>query len=327
MKSKIAIILVLSLGLIGCNRTSNNTSNIKETLSTTLKLNWVYTGSFAPEALSARDFASLNNLTLKLEEGGQGKDPLKLVGDNEFGAAAADEILRANDKGANFIIIGVINYNSPACFISLAKDNIKEPKDFEGKTVGILPFGSTGLIYKIMMKKAGVDISKVREITVYPDLKVFLTANTHQIQPAFIYDETVSLDLEGIKYDVIEPLNFGVSFKGPCYFTTAKTVQENPKLVQAFINTVAAGMAEAINDPAKAIAALKSIAPTIKEERELKVWLKGAEYYKGYNGKPLTSDTESWKEMVRELIAFKELKNEPVIDSVLNFTFINNYNR
>lgn len=316
--------LLLFFACSGCNNGSNSNSTSK---STTLKLNWIYTGSFAPEALSAKEFASKNNLTLKLEPGGQGKDPLKLVGDNEFGAAAADEILRANDKGGQFVIIGVINYNSPACFLSLEKDNIKAPKDFEGKTIGILPFGSTGLVYKILLKKAAVDASKVKEVTVYPDLKVFLSGKTHQVQPAFIYDETVSLDLENVRYNVIEPKDYGVVFKGPCYFTTANTLKNNPGLVQAFINTVAAGMNEAIKNPEKAIKALKEVAPDINEARELKVWQKGIPYYKGFKSQPLTSDTASWQEMIAELMSFGEIKKEPDLNSVLNFSFVNNYYR
>ncbi len=131
----------------------------------------------------------------------------------------------------------------------------------KAKRLAFYPFGSTGLIYKILLKKAKVNETKIKELTVYPDLKVFLTGNTHQVQPAFIYDETVSLDLLNIKYNVIEPMKYGVMFKGPCYFTTRKTIQDNPKLVQAFINTMAAGITAAIAQPVEAIKALKKIAP------------------------------------------------------------------
>lgn len=323
MKLKIAVAISGLFFIAGCTSNTKNTTDTK--LATTLKLNWIFTGSFAPEALSAKSYAAKNNLTLKLEAGGQGKDPLKLVKDNEFGAAAADEILRADDKGADFVIIGLINYNSPACFISQEKDNIKTPKDLEGKTVGMLPFGSTGLIYKILLKKAGVDESKIKEVSVYPDLKVFLAGKTHQVQPAFIYDETVSLDLLNIKYNVIEPSKYGVEFKGPCYFTTGKTIKDNPDLVKAFIATMAEGMNAAIANPTDAIKALKTVAPEINESRELKVWLRGSPYYSGYLKKPLTWDIQSWNNMVSELMSFKELQQNPDLKKVLNATFIEDY--
>lgn len=325
MKSKFLILAAVVAILASCNQSNNQQNAESKKLSTILKLNWIYTGSFAPEAYAKDKFTSKYNLDLAIEPGGQGKDPLKLVGDNEFGTASADEVLRANDKGGDFVIIGLINYNSPACFISQQDKNIKTPKDLEGKTVGILPFGSTGLIYKIMLKKNNVDQSKIKEITVYPDLKVFLSGKSHDVQPAFIYDETVSLDIENVKYNVLEPKNLGVLFHGPCYFTTRTTIEINPELVQAFINSMADGVNEAIKQPANAIKSLKKLSPDVNEGRELKVWKKGIDYYKGYNGKPLTSDVESWNEMVKELMEFKEIKTPSDLNKALNFSFIDKY--
>jgi len=325
MKNRFLIIVAVAALLASCNQSNNNQTTENKKLSTTLKLNWIFTGSFAPEAYAKDKFASTHNLDLTIEAGGLGKDPLKLVGDNEFGTAAADEVLRANDKGGDFVIIGLINYNSPACFISQQEKNIQTPKDLEGKTVGILPFGSTGLIYKIMLKKNNVDQSKIKEITVYPDLKIFLSGKSHDVQPAFIYDETVSLDLEGIKYNVLEPKSLGVLFHGPCYFTTRTTVEKNPELVQAFINTMADGVNGAIKSPSEAIKSLKKLSADVNEARELKVWEKGIEYYKGYNDKPLTSDMDSWNEMVKELMEFKEIKTASDLNKALNFSFIDKY--
>lgn len=320
MKAK-TLLVVLMVLLVSCHSNSKKTEEYK----TTLKLNWIFTGSYASDALAKKEFAKSNNLDLTIEQGGQGLDPLKLVKDNEFGAAAADEILRANDKGAEFVIIGVINYNTPTCFISLTKDNIKTPQDLIGKTVGMLPFGSTGIIYKILLKSNGIDESKIKEVTVYPDLKVFISGKTHQVQPAFVFDETVTLENEGIEFNVIEAKDYGVIFKGPCYFTTANTIKNNPGLVQAFVNTMAEGMNGAIKNPVKAIDALKELAPDINAKRELQMWEKAIPYYKGYQDCPLTSDIDSWSIMISELKNFGEIKNTSDLSKTLNLSFIDNY--
>ncbi|MEZ4927898.1 MAG: ABC transporter substrate-binding protein [Saprospiraceae bacterium] len=327
MKNKlfIAVTIAAILLWVGCNQTCNKKVEENKPSPVELKLGWIFSGSYAPEALASKEFAKQNKIEIKLEPGGLGKDPLKLVGDNEFGVAASDEVLHAVDKGGDFVIIGLINYNSPACYISLEKYNIKTPKDLEGKTVGILPFGGTGLIYKILLKKNGIDETKIKEVTVYPDLKVFIAGKTHQVQPAFIYDETVTLDEQGIKYNVLEPKDFNVSFKGAVYFTTGNTVKNNPNLVQEFVNTMAAGVNGAINNPEKAIQALKEIAPDIDPSRELKVWRKGIEYYQGYNNQPLTSDLESWNDMITEMKSLGEIKGEIDLNTVLNFSFINRF--
>ena len=322
MKKIAATLLVLALlvvGFVQCDRKPQG-----DGLSTTLRLNWIYTGSFAGEVLGQKEFAKRHNLDLKIQPGGQGLDPIKLVGDGEFGTAAADEILAANDKGADLVIVGVINYDSPAAFVSKAENNIKTPKDFEGKKVGVLPFGSTGLVYKSLLKKNNVDPKKITEQTVSPDLKLFLLGN-YNVHPVFAFDEPVSLEAQGVGYNLIVPKNFGVRFKGPCYFTRRATVEKNPALVQAFVNTMADGWREAIKDPAKAIGALKEVSATIDEARERKVLEKGIPYYAGYQGKPLTSDVDSWREMIEDLKSFGIIKGDVDLNRVLNFSFINRY--
>lgn len=314
--------IVAAAFFIGCSSSPNPEIN---RMSTTLRLNWIYTGSFAGDALAATNVAQRYDLQLKLQPGGQGLDPIKLTNENEFGAASSDEVLVANEKGADLVIVGVVNDVSPAVFISKAEDNIKEPKDFEGKTVGVLPFGSTGLVYKALLKKANVDASKVKEKTVSPDLKVFLSTDSYQVQPAFVFDEPVSLDAQGIKYNLIEPKNYGVRFKGVCYFTTRSTVEKNPKLVQAFVNTMAEAWKEVIASPQRGIASLKKLAPDIDEARELKVIERGIPYFEGNGQKPLTSDMASWNEMANDLKEFGLLQNTDVIPRTLNFTFVDNF--
>ncbi len=325
MKNKLTLVLALILSIVVCSQCNKEKTTDNKKLSATLKLNWIYTGSFAGEVLGMKEYSAKNGLDLKIQPGGQGLDPIKLVGDNEFGTAAADEILSANDKGADLIIIGVINYNTPACFISKAGTNITKPQDLIGKKVGLLPFGSTGLVYKSLLKKNNIDESKITEITVSPDLKVFLTTNNHDVQPAFVYDETVSLDEQGIKYNILVPKDWGVNFKGPCYFTKRSTVEKNPELVQAFINTMADGWNATIANPEKAIQALKEVASDINSHRELKVLQKGIEFYKGYDNKPLASNVDSWNEMVNELKGFGVIKNDFNVNKSLNFSFIDRY--
>lgn len=325
MKNKLAIVLALVLSIVICSQCNKGKTTGNKKLSATLRLNWIYTGSFAGEVLGMKEYSAKNGIDLKIQPGGQGLDPIKLVGDNEFGTAAADEILSANDKGADLVIIGVINYNSPACFISKTEVNIIKPQDLIGKKVGLLPFGSTGLVYKSLLKKNKIDESKITEITVSPDLKVFLTTNNHDVQPAFIYDETVSLDEHGVKYNVLLPKDWGVNFKGPCYFTKRSTAENNSALVQTFINTMADGWNAAIANPEKAIQVLKEVAPDISFARELKVLKKGIDFYNGHDNKPLTSDIDSWNDLVNELKGFGVIKNDVDVNKSLNFSFIDRY--
>lgn len=330
MKRRISIIgAVIVLAVTGFFIWNSYNRPLQETTEkhqASLRFGWIPSASFAGEIAGMNKFASLHNLSLKCEAGGPGLNSIQLVqtGQNTFGTLAADEVLAANDKGADFVIIGVINYYSPGGFVSLVEKNIKRPGDFEGKKIGILPFGSTTLLYESIVRKNNVDKKKITEITVSPDLKPFLS-NNYDIQPVFVYDETVTLDMQNIKYNLIEPKDFGVTLKGPVYFCKRETVEKNPEMVKAFIETVADGWNYAVKNVDSSIAMLKQFASETDPVREKQVLLKAIPYYTLYNGQPINSDYDSWSETIKELKDLGVIKNDVDINKVVKLDFIQNY--
>jgi len=85
-----------------------------------VRLNWIPSCSFSGEILGVRDFAKDNGISIKLESGGPGIDPIKMVqsGSNTFGVAGADLVLVANDKGADLVVIGLVSYDSPGVWLA-----------------------------------------------------------------------------------------------------------------------------------------------------------------------------------------------------------------
>jgi NitT/TauT family transport system substrate-binding protein len=295
-------------------------------MSASLRLGWIPSGSFAGEVTGQALFAKNYGLDLKIEPGGPSMNTVALVqsGQNTFGTIAADEVLAANEKGADLVIIGVINYFSPGGFISLAKSGIKTPKQFEGKKVGMLPFGSTTMLYESLLAKNKVNRRRVREMVVSPDLRSFLQG-AYDVHPVFVYDETVTLDQQQIAYNLIEPKSFGVSFRGPVYFTTRETIATQPKVVEAFVDAMADGWNYALAHQPEAIRYLKAFAVEIDTVRESSVLKKGADYFSGYQHQPLNSDTASWRPMVAEMVRLRKLEKEPSLDRVLDFGAIGRY--
>ena len=155
MKHKAPIHVIIVLLLVSFFTSSCNNNQSKEKYQASIRFGWIPSASFSGEIAGMNKFAATHNLSLKCEAGGPGLNSIQLVqtGQNTFGTLAADEVLAANDKGADFVIVGVINYYSPGGFVSLPDRDIQTPKDFEGKKVGILPFGSTTLLYESMVKR------------------------------------------------------------------------------------------------------------------------------------------------------------------------------
>jgi ABC-type nitrate/sulfonate/bicarbonate transport system substrate-binding protein len=317
--------LYISLLTFCCLIISCTGSNKNDNGEVTIRQEWFPNANYAGEVLAAKEFDKQNNINLEVKAGSATLDPIKLVlsGKDDFGVVGAEKVLLANQAGANLVVIGVINYNSPTRFISRKKENITAPKDFEGKRIGVLTGTATEYIYKALIKKANVNTEKLNEVEVSFDLATFINGQ-YDVRPAFIYDEPVTLDIKNIDYNIINPADYGVSFIGPVYFTTQQMIDENPETVQKFINAVAKGWEEAISNPEKAIKALKSYDETIDYSRELKSLRKALPLFKGYNDKVLTADSTQWNGMV-ELMKNLELIESVNLNKSVNSSFVEEY--
>jgi len=69
MKNKLAIALAFVLMISGCSQCNREKTTDNGKLSATLKLNWIYTGSFAGEVLGMKEYAQKNGLDLKIQPG------------------------------------------------------------------------------------------------------------------------------------------------------------------------------------------------------------------------------------------------------------------
>lgn len=268
--------------------------------------------------MAAGQYAKKYGISIQLEPGGEGSDPLKLVRNNDFGVASADEIIRAIDKGVDVRIIGVAQDQHPAAFAALASSGISKPKDFEGKRVGLLGFGATGLIYAALCKNAGVDRSKVTEVVVSPDIRPFIAGKVNDVQPIFIYDEPVTLDEQHIKYSIVDPRDYGVHFKGQAYFTTTSTIHNNPNLVRNFLSAELDGWTKVASDPESAIAALHKIAPSADLKRERELLKRGIVFFVPKGHQVLMSDPQTWGDMIRTLRDTNSISQDLGIDQVLD---------
>ena len=320
------LIAGLALAILsGCKKTPDSALR-----SASVRLNWIPSCSFAGEMLGIERYSKENGVSIKLEAGGPGIDPIKLVqsGANTFGVAGSDLVLVANDKGADFVIIGLVSYDSPGVWLAKTSTNIRSIADVHGKRIGELPGGNMQYLYEVFLKRTG--LKRGESFTPVPipfDLKNFIAKDDCDLRPVFVYDETSDLKLQGIDYTLIEPKNFGIQFKGICYFCKRSTMEDNPELVQAFINTMARGWEAALDNPEEAIAALKRFDDSINPEKELLGLQSGRPYLSGYEGKVLSTDVDSWKQMATDMVELGFLSKAPDLERTLQFQFVTEYHK
>lgn len=323
----ILILLISVLVLTSCKKDKKSVKE-NENIQASVRLNWIASCSFLGEITGAKEFAKSNKLDLKVETGGPGLDPIKLVqsGVNTFGVAGADLVLAANDKGADLVVIGLVSYDSPGVWLSKKEKNISSLKDIKGKRIGELPGGNMQYLYEVFLKKTGLVRKKdFTPISIPFELKNFISQDECDLRPVFIYDEPSALEMNGIEYSLIEPKDFGIKFKGLCYFTKQSTINQNPQMVQAFVNTMIQGWEKALKSPESAIENLKNFDNTVSVEKELIGFKKGMSYFQGYKGKLLNTDIESWTVMSKDMKDLGFLNEMPNLDKTINLSFVENY--
>lgn len=321
---RLTFIVLISILLFSCTNNSRKTGSISTSI--TLREAWFPWAGYAGEVV-AENIAKEYNIDFKIAQGAEDIDPIKMVisGTNDFGIASAENLVLANQKNANLVAIGVLNYKSATCFIALKDKNIKTLKDFERNKVGVLTATETETIYRLLLAKNKIDESKIKEVEAPFDLTTFLSTNAYDIRPAFVYDEVVTLDQKGIEYSIIKPEEFGVQMIGAVYFTTKKMIDENPKKVQAFVDVIAEGWKKSIKNPEMAIKMLKVYDPNIDAKREFASLKKGLEYFAGEEDKVLFASDSTWNALKNDLVFLNKITPEYDIKNSYNNSFITNY--
>jgi ABC-type nitrate/sulfonate/bicarbonate transport system substrate-binding protein len=319
------IVCIILLLAIGCSEKKKPDDGKIEHIK--LQQEWFPNSNYAGAVFAKYEFAKRFGIDIEILPGSDLIDPIKVVLSNDkiIGDASADRVLMANEKGADLVIIGVVNINSPTCFISKKEKNITTPFDFVNKKVGILTGTNTELIYYALMNNLKIDRKKITEVEIPFDLQTFIT-NAYDVRPAFIYDEPVSLDLKNIKYNIIEPKNYGIKFLGTVYFTKRENIYKYPELIQSFINAIADGWKAALKYPETAISYVKKFDKSIDSYRELLSLKKGKEYFQGKDGKILFADNEDWVSM-RDIMKKMKLIDTLNIMNCFDNSFLNNYYR
>ena len=324
MKIKELSILLLIVILASCNTSKKD----NKTQLVSLRQAWFPWAGYLGEVVSLNETDSLFGINLKLDQGADDIDPIKLVigGNNDFGVASAETVIDAISKGAGLKIVGIINFKSPTCFISL-DTSIKTFRDFDGKTIGILTATETETIYKLLLIRGIINKEKVKEVEVPFDLSSFIVSKAYDIRPAYVYDEPITLEKMGIKYSIIVPSSNNISIVSGVYFTSDKLIYESPKTVQAFVNAIALGWHRAITNPSKAIEYLKKYDAAIDTDRELKSFLLGIDYFRGEDNKVLWASDETLTNTLNILVELGRIKTKESISKYFNLSFVDQYNK
>lgn len=292
-----------------------------------LRQAWFPWCGYAGELVAADRFDTTNGIELEVRKGADDIDPIKLVigGDSDFGVAAAETVIGANLKGADLHIIGVINYKSPTCYLALEKANVRSFAEFKGKRLGVLTGTETETVSKLLKLKGVIDPS-TKEVEVPFDLASFIAGDVYDIRPAYIYDEPISLDAQGLRYTLLKPDDYVTLISG-VYFTTGLMLREHPERVRGIVFALAQGWAEALAHPQDAIDRLAAYDRNVDRTKELRSLDAGREYFAGESGRVLWASPDRLKAFGDAMVALKLADSEADVRKWIDLSYVDEYHR
>ena len=135
--------------------------------------------------------------------------------------------------GKNIILLSSFFQNSPLVLLTLKSSNIKTPKDLIDKNVMITEDAKNAIAIKAMIVSQGIKIDELNIQNHSFDIKDLIDGKTDAMA-CFSSNEPFILKEKNIKYNIINPSDYGFDFYEGILFTSEKELKENPTRVQNF---------------------------------------------------------------------------------------------
>lgn len=308
----LAVALAAIVGVFYMKSPSDRTGGGQTPIS--LRLAWVY--DMAESGLFVAHDKGLfqrNGLNVKIEQGGFGLDPIKLVatGTNDFGVAGAGNLLLARSQGVPVVAIAAEFQHTPVGFITHAGSGIRDFKDFKGKRIGIQTGADTDVLYRALLARNGMTSADVHEVPIQFDPSPFVNGRI-DVLPGYVTNQPVTLRGKGINVEVISAASQGLNYYGNVYFTSEKMLREHPDRVRQFLAAAREGWELTLRDKAVATAAVQQRAKDFQASELNVIYDSVMPFIRSEDPVPLLGMTEErWRTTAQVLVDAGLLK-QPV---------------
>jgi len=264
------VALALLLGAIpfavlACGDDSGGNRDLKKV---TLMLDWTpnthHSGIYAAKAKGYFKDAGLDVQIVEPAAGGV--EQVVANGSADFGISIQEAVIPARAEGVPIVSIGAIRQHNGSSLMSLASENIKRPKDLEGKTYG--GFGGaleTALIKKLVSCDGG-DPSKVKFVEV-GNIDYLAGMEQNRFDFVWVFESWDVIRAREVENKPVSSLLFSdylqciPDWYTPLFITSEKMLKDNPETVRKFMSAVSRGYEFAMQNPAEAASILETAAP------------------------------------------------------------------
>ena len=229
----------------------------------TLQLNWFHEAEFLGYYVAdAKGFYAANGLSVDILEGGPGDPAIDhvLKGTADFAVSSFGEQKDAVAAKRPLVAVMAAFQIPPLVIFSLSESGIREPADLVGRRVGVTTDYWQGVLDETL-KAAGVDASKVTEVTVKPEDLQALFDHDVDAWLGYAQDEPIKAEVAGHDVTDIFPADYGVGGYEGLVLANQRTVDDDPDVVRRFVRASLQGWRYAVEHPDEAAQILLKWAP------------------------------------------------------------------
>lgn len=233
--------------------------------SASLRLKWLPQTQFAGYYVAlAKGYYKDEGIDLTINPGGPNIVAENMVASasDTFGHGGGYEsLISSREKNLPLVGISVLFQKTPFTFVAKRESGIKDVNDFRGKKISAFFTGSQFILYG-MLTQAGIPLE---DVTVVPhtNMAAFVRGDI-DVACVTYYNELLALYRDGIKDLVFfDPTDFGIVVPREIIVAREETIQNNPKLVQGFLNASLRGWKDALVNRKEAVDAVVAANPTL----------------------------------------------------------------
>lgn len=288
----------------------------------TLSMGFVPNVQFAPFYVAVdRGYFADNGLDVEFDYGME-NDLLQLAGTGkrQFVVGSGDQVILARSQGLP--VVYVMNWYRRFPVVILALEDLDQPEDLAGKTVGIPGlYGASYIGWQALLYATGIDPNQVKLESIGFTQAEALVAGRIDAAVSYAMNEPVRLQQEGYSPSVIDVAEY-VDLVANGIITNEETIRENPDLVTRVVKAALLGLQDTIADPEAAFEIVLDHVPEAGEQREaqLAVLKKSIEYWQadqlGYSD---PADWEASQQFLRDVGLIEEMTD---VDAMFTNQFV-----
>lgn len=233
-----------------------------------MQLGWIPSVNQVGEVVAKRlGFYEQEGIEFAIQPGGPNIDGVAIVASGRYEVgqvSSSPSVMLAVSQGLPIKCFAVGAQKHPFTFFSLGKNPVRKPADLVGKKVGIP--STAAILLRALLAKNKIAEKDVTVVTIGSDMAPLLTGQVDVVTGWLT--STTALKMLGPDRVDMTLWDAGVQLYGLPYYATTKTIDTQPKVLEAFVRATSRGWQHAKANRDQAVDLLVKEYPNLKREDE-----------------------------------------------------------